>query len=87
MSEPPFEKKVNLEKALAQLLTSHTTFMNETNEYAEPGHPIEQSSSTVEKLRGANWLNGQSVDGKAAWFFSKQFRGKPKRRKERVLQG
>ena len=30
MSEPPPEKKVDLEKALAQMLTSHTAFMNET---------------------------------------------------------
>ena len=30
VSKPPPEKKVDLEQALAQLLTSHTTFMNET---------------------------------------------------------
>ena len=30
MSEPPPEKKVDLEQALAQMLTSHTDFMNET---------------------------------------------------------
>ena len=30
VSEPPPEKKVDLEQALAKLLTSHTTFMNET---------------------------------------------------------
>ena len=30
MSEPPLEKKVDLEQILAQILTSHTTFMNET---------------------------------------------------------
>ena len=29
-SEPPLEKKVDLEQALAQMLTSHSTFMNET---------------------------------------------------------
>ena len=29
MSKPPSEKKVDLEEALTQMLTSHTTFMNE----------------------------------------------------------
>ena len=30
VSEPSPEKKVDLEQALAQMLTSHSTFMNET---------------------------------------------------------
>ena len=30
VSEPPPEKKVDLEQALAQMLTSHSAFMNET---------------------------------------------------------
>ena len=30
VNEPPLEKKVDLEQALAQMLTSHTAFMNET---------------------------------------------------------
>ena len=30
VSEPPTEKKVDFEQALAQMLTSHTAFMNET---------------------------------------------------------
>ena len=30
MSKPPPEKKVDFEQALAQMLTSHTTFTNET---------------------------------------------------------
>ena len=30
VSEPPLEKKVDLEQALAKMLTSHTAFMNET---------------------------------------------------------
>ena len=29
VSEPPSEKKVDMEQALAQILTSHTAFMNE----------------------------------------------------------
>ena len=29
-SEPPVEKKLDLEQALAQMLTSHSAFMNET---------------------------------------------------------
>ena len=31
-SEPPPEKKVDLEQALGQMLTSHNAFMNETRE-------------------------------------------------------
>ena len=30
VNKPPTKKKVDLEEALAQMLTSHTTFMNET---------------------------------------------------------
>ena len=30
VSKPPSEKKMDLEEALVQMLTSHTTFMNET---------------------------------------------------------
>ena len=30
VNEPPPEKKVDLEQALAQMLTSHTAFMNKT---------------------------------------------------------
>ena len=30
VSEPPLEKKVDLEQALGKMWTSHTTFMNET---------------------------------------------------------
>ena len=30
MSKPPPEKKVDLEEALAHMMTSHITFMNET---------------------------------------------------------
>ena len=30
VSEPPPKKKVDLEQAIAQMLTSHTAFMNET---------------------------------------------------------
>ena len=69
-SKPPPEKKVDLEQALAQMLTSHTAFMNEMRKYVEPGHPVEQSSSTVEKLRGTNGPNGQFVGRKATWFIT-----------------
>ena len=43
-------------------------------EYATPGNPIEQTSSTVEKFRGTDGPNGQSIDGKAARFLTKQLR-------------
>ena len=32
VNEPPPEKKVDFEQALAQMLTAHTAFMNETKE-------------------------------------------------------
>ena len=36
MSKPPTEKKVDLEEALAQMLNSHTAFMNETKANMQP---------------------------------------------------
>ena len=32
VNKPPIKKKVDLEEALSQMLTSHTTYMNETKE-------------------------------------------------------
>ena len=40
MNKSLAEKKVDLEEALAQILTSHTTFMNEKKgNYAESDNP------------------------------------------------
>ena len=32
VNKPPLEKKIDLKEALAQMLTSHIAFMNETKE-------------------------------------------------------
>ena len=45
VSEPPLEKKVELEQALAQMLTSHTAFMNETK--ANMQHQATQLNNQV----------------------------------------
>ena len=46
---PPPEKKVDLEQALAQMLTSHTTFMNETK--ANMQHQATQLNNQAVQLR------------------------------------
>ena len=48
-SEPSFEKKVDLEQALAQMLTSHTVFMNETKENMQ--HQATQLNNQAAQLR------------------------------------
>ena len=47
--EPPTEKKVDLEQALAQMLTSHTAFMNETK--ANMQHQATQLNNQAAQLR------------------------------------
>ena len=49
VSEPPPEKKVDLEQALAQMLTSHTAFMNETK--ANMQHQATQLNNQAAQLR------------------------------------
>ena len=49
VSEPPPEKKVDLEQALAQMLTSHTAFMNETKENMQ--HQATQLNNQAAQLR------------------------------------
>ena len=62
--------------------------MNETKANMQnQATPVEQSGGATKKLRGENGPNGQSVEGKVVEFFTKQFRGKLKRRVERILQG
>ena len=72
VNEPTPKRKVNLEQELAQMLTSHTAFMNETKvKFANPDHPIKQSDITIEKLRGANGPTGQFVDREAEGSITK----------------
>ena len=57
VSEPPPEKKVDLEQALAQMLTSHTAFMNETK--ANMQHQATQLNNQEAQLRNLEVQTGQ----------------------------
>ena len=57
MSKPPPEKKVDLEQALAQMLTSHTTFMNERK--ANMQHQATQLNNQAAQLRNLEVQMGQ----------------------------
>ena len=57
MSEPPLEKKVDLEQGLAQMLTSHTAFMNETK--ANMQHQATQLNNQAAQLRNLEVQMGQ----------------------------
>ena len=60
VSEPPPEKKVDLEEALAQMLTSHTTFMNETK--ANMQHQATQLNNQAAQLRNLKVHMGQMAN-------------------------
>ena len=57
MSEPPSEKKMDLEQALAQFLTSHTAFMNETK--ANMQNQATQLNNQAAQLRNLEVQMGQ----------------------------
>ena len=57
VSEPPPEKKVDLEQALAQMLTSHTTSMNETK--ANMQQQATQLNNQAAQLRNLEVQMGQ----------------------------
>ena len=60
VSEPPPEKKVDLEQALAQMLTSHTAFMNETK--ANMQQHATQLNNQVAQLRNLEVQMGQMAN-------------------------
>ena len=60
VSEPPLEKKVDLEQALAQILTSYTAFMNETK--ANMQHQATQLNNQVTRLRNLEVQMGQMAN-------------------------
>ena len=60
MSEPPLEKKVDLEQAFAQMLTSHTAFMNETKENMQ--HQATQLNNQAAQLRNLEVQMGQMAN-------------------------
>ena len=57
VSEPPPEKKVDLEQALAQMLTSHSAFMNETK--ANMQQQATQLNNQAAQLRNLEVQMGQ----------------------------
>ena len=60
VSEPPPEKKVDLEQALAQMLTSHTAFMNETK--ANMQQQTTQLNNQAAQLRNLEVQMGQMAN-------------------------
>ena len=60
VSEPPPEKKVDLEQALTQMLTSHTAFMNETK--ANMQHEATQLNNQAALLRKLDVQMGQMAN-------------------------
>ena len=60
VSEPPPEKNVDLEQALAQMLTSHTAFMNETK--ANMQHQTTQLNNQAAQLRNLEVQMGQMAN-------------------------
>ena len=59
-SEPPSEKKVDLEQALAQMLTSHSAFMNETK--ANMQQQATQLNNQAAQLRSLEAQMGQMAN-------------------------
>ena len=59
-SEPPPEKKVDLEQALAQMLTSHSAFMNETK--ANMQQQATQLNNQAAQLRNLEVQMGQMAN-------------------------
>ena len=60
MNKPPAEKKVELEEALAQMLTSHTAFMNETK--ATMQNQSTQMNNQAAQLRNLEVQMGQMAN-------------------------
>ena len=60
MSEPPPEKKVDLEQALTQMLTLHTAIMNETK--ANMQHQATQLNNQVAQMRNLEVQMGQMTN-------------------------
>ena len=60
VNKPPAEKKVDLKEALAQMLTSHTTFMHETKETMQ--NQSTQLNNQVAHLRNLEVQMGQMTN-------------------------
>ena len=60
VSEPPSKKKVDLKQALAQMLTSHAAFMNDTK--ANMQHQATQLNNQAAQLRNLEVQMGQMAN-------------------------
>ena len=60
VSEPPSKKKVDLEQALAQMLTSHTAFMNDIK--ANMQNQVTQLNNQAAQLRNLEVQMGQMAN-------------------------
>ena len=60
VSEPPSEKKMDLEQALVQVLTSHSAFMNETK--ANVQQQVTQLNNQAAQLRNLEVQMGQMAN-------------------------
>ena len=60
MNKPSVEKKMDLEEALAQMLTSHTTFMNETKVTMQ--NQLTQLNNQAAQLRNLEVQMGQMAN-------------------------
>ena len=60
VSEPPSEKKMDSEQALVQMLTSHTTFMNETKVNMQ--HQATQLNNQAAQLRNLEVQMGKMAN-------------------------
>ena len=60
VSEPPLEKNVDLEQALAQMLTLHIAFMNETK--VNMKHQATQLNNQAAQLRNLEVQMGQMAN-------------------------
>ena len=74
-NKPPLEKKVDLEEALAHLLTSHSTFMNETKATFQNQAQQLQNQSTQLQNQGAKLRNLEVQIGQMAILLTERQHG------------
>ena len=74
-SKPPSEKKVDLEEALAHLMTAHNTFMNETKATFQNQAQQLQNQSTQLRNQGAQLRNLEVQIGQMATLLTERQHG------------
>ena len=75
VSKPPSEKKVDLEEALAHLMTSHSTFMNETKATFQNQAQQLQNQSTQLQNQRAQLRNLEMQIGQMATLLAERQHG------------